>query len=490
MTPGQPRAERGLRQKAISGVKWTASAKIIAVGLQLLNLAVLGRILDPADFGLMSAVSVVINFAQAFVDMGLSSAIIARQNTTREQLSSLYWVSLLAGVALTALVAASAPLVASFYHEPRLIPLILLASLTFVFTAVGQQFQIIREKALDFKRFAALDLTAAFVGTIAGIATALLGAGVYALVWGQLGYVVARAVLFVADGWKDNRPMWRLKRDDLRGYVGFGIYQMADKSVNYFAWNMDRILILKLLGQTATGYYNFAYQLMFRPLTSINPIITRVAFPAFSQMEDDERLKRGYLKVLQLVSMTNFPIYMGMFATAHPLIVVLGGEKWKEAIGLFQVMVWLGILYTTGNPISSLLLAKGRPEVGFWYNLFSLFTYVGAVFIGVQWGAMGVALALLIAVALIHFPIEYWIRWYLVKMTPSEFHGAVLKYFLASAAMGLSGLGLERYLFTLGASNILRLIVVSIYCAAFYLGYMAVFNKSDMTELKSYLRRS
>ncbi len=80
------------------------------------------------------------------------------------------------------------------------------------------------------------------------------------------------------------------------------------------------------------------------------------------------------------------PIYLGMFAAAQPLITLLLGERWQPAIAIFQILVWLGILYSLGNPIGSLLLAKGRADIGFWCNLWGVAVYAIAIWVGAHWG--------------------------------------------------------------------------------------------------------
>src|SRR5574341_2298515 len=135
-----------LRRKAALGVKWTGAGTVITTGLRVLQLVVLARLLGPSDFGLMAMITVVIGFAQGFADMGVSNAIIHRQDNTRSELSSLYWLNMLAGLTVFALVMASSPLVAKFYGEPRLASLIPWPALVFLVIPLGQQFQALRSE--------------------------------------------------------------------------------------------------------------------------------------------------------------------------------------------------------------------------------------------------------------------------------------------------------------------------------------------------------
>ena len=135
-----------LKQQAVSGVKWSGVSVGVVTALQFVDLAVLARLLSPSDFGLMGMVMVVFGFAQAFADMGISNAIIHRQDVTKDQLSSLYWLNILSGVIVFCVVCASVPLIVGFFHEPRLNNLLYLTAIIFLITPFGQQFQILLQK--------------------------------------------------------------------------------------------------------------------------------------------------------------------------------------------------------------------------------------------------------------------------------------------------------------------------------------------------------
>jgi O-antigen/teichoic acid export membrane protein len=138
----------GLKQQAISGVKWTTLSSVINTGIQLVQLAILTRLLKATDFGLMALVMVVIGFSQMFIDMGISNAIIYKQKVTDNQLNSLYWLNIFAGIIIFVIVFFLSPFVSQFYHEPELKNLILLVGITFLIQPFGQQFMILLQKNL------------------------------------------------------------------------------------------------------------------------------------------------------------------------------------------------------------------------------------------------------------------------------------------------------------------------------------------------------
>jgi lipopolysaccharide exporter len=365
------------------------------VALQFLTLALLARLLSPSDFGLMGMITVVIGFAQAFADMGISNAIIYRQDATKDQLSSLYWINILAGFVVFCCVCASNSIIVHFYHEPRISKLLYLTSIIFLITPLGQQFQILLQKELRFNELAKIEITASTANSLIAIFSAFSGFGVFSLVYGQLAGTSAKVFMLFIKGWRKWRPSLHFSGAGLKMYVNFGLYQIGERLVNYFNSNLDYLLIGSMLGAKGLGYYTLAHNLVLRPSQLINPVITKVAFPVFSRIQNDtDRLKRGYLKILQLLSIINFPIMAGIAVLAPIMVPIIFGEQWLPSIILIQILSIVGLLRSTSNPVGSLLLAKGRADLGFKWNLILTLTQVPGLYIGARLGgAIGVAIA-------------------------------------------------------------------------------------------------
>lgn len=425
--------------QAARGSKWVGGGAIYNLLMQLLQLAVLSRFLEPADFGLVAMIMVVVGFAQVFSDMGISNAIIHRQDTTRKQLSSLYWLNIMAGCVVFALVVAVIPLIVNFYDEPRLEGLIFWAAFIFIIIPLGQQFQVLLQKELRFKILAKMEMAATTLGTVVAILAVINGQGVFSIILGQLSMVTARTSLLVGGCWGKWGPSLRFFKKDLTGYIGFGFFQMGERSISYFGKQLDKLLIGFFLGAQALGYYSIAHQLMLRPFQTFNPILTRVAFPVFSKMEkDNKRLSKNYLEVTRVIALVLMPVYLGMIILATPLLTVLLGEGWDTTISVFKVLAILGMFYSLGNPLGSLFLAKGRADIGFYMNLLALFLYGGAVWVGSTMGLNGIAWALVIVTAVVFFPIGFWVRWHLVGMRPLEYVKSFLPFLVFSCMVGVA----------------------------------------------------
>jgi O-antigen/teichoic acid export membrane protein len=382
-----------LARSAASGVRWTSLAGAVAAGLNLLQTLVVARLLNPSDFGLMASAMVVVALAGAFADAGLASAIVARK-TSPESLSSLYWTNLLVGGVICALLMGAAPLVAGFYNQPRLEGIVRTAALLFVIGPIGQQFGWLLERELRFRPLGVVQIAAAVVGTVAAIAAAIGGAGVYALLVGMLVTVTMTALLLVCLGWRRWRPMLRLRWRDVRGYLDFGLYQMGERTVNYLASNTDYILIGRFLGPALLGTYSIAYQLVIKPLIYINPMLNRVAFPILATRQDDDAaLARGYLHVVRLIAYGTVPLMLGLAIVAPEFIAVVLGPKWAASAPVLAILSGVGLLRSLTNPIGSVLLAKNRPDIGFKGNVVLLVAMAAVLFAVVQSGGGILAVA-------------------------------------------------------------------------------------------------
>lgn len=426
-----------LRAKAVQGTKWSAVSQGAGVTLNVLQMVVLARLLSPEDFGLVAMASVVVGFARAFQDVGISNAIIHRQDTTAEQLSSLYWLNVAAGFSALLILWCTTPLVASFYNEPRLTGILFWLALSVLLTSFGQQYAVLLQKNLRFKELALTQTLAAVTATCVAIAAALLGEGAYSLVYGQLVQALVMSLLLWWAGCSEWRPKLSFSRGHLRGYLAFGIYQMGERCTNYYATSVDTLLIGRFLGPEALGLYNIAYNLIVVPLRNINPVLTKVAFPILARRQgDDAALRRGYLEMMRLLTFVTVPCLVGLAVTAPWFVPVVFGSQWTAAVPIVQILSLVGILKCQGNPMGSILLAKGRADIGFKWNVM-----VAIVNTCVFWGA---AQASLLAVAMSYAVVSvlYWfggrlILERLIGLKWREYIVALRVPIICAATMGL-----------------------------------------------------
>lgn len=474
-----------LKKQAVGGVKWTTASTVIVTILQLAQMSILARFLEPGDFGLMAIMMVVIGFSQAFQDMGISNAIIQRKEISHTQLSSLYWLNIIAGAVLTLIVIAIAPLVAMFYEEPRITSLMILLSSTFILVAIGNQYRVLCQKNLNFRTMEIINVSTSAVSFIVAAVMAYKGYGVLTLVWAMITQAALSSLLFLWIGLKHyHKPSLVYRHSELEGFYGFGMYQMGERSINYISANADKILIGKLVGINAVGFYNLAWQLIIFPLSKINPIINKVAFPVYSKVQNDPAtLNRYYTLNVKLLSLVTMPLLAFLMFFSSEVVGLVFGEGWDTTASLLPILALVGILKALGNPGGALILAKGRADVGFWWNIVWAITIVVALSIGLWikdslYTAVYILLGLNLTVGAI---------WHMLIAKIGEIQYLALirhfiKTFIAVILIGwLASTLLNMYIIN---SNLIHIILGTVICGALYIMYLLTFEKKLIKTIR------
>lgn len=277
-----------LKQQTFSAVRWTSIAMIGKALLQFVQIAILARLLMPEEFGLMALIIGIVAFAQVFTDMGISNALIHHQAISNQELSSLYWLNVGAGAVLMLLLILLSEPIAMFYHSPKLQPLLMLISIYFLLISFGQQLRVLAEKELRFASLAKIELSAALLGSITTIIWAILSPTVLALVVGFLLSAFVMTLLcwlFLSKGW---RPLLYFNLMEIRRFLWFGGYVMANNLVNTINQQVDIFIGGRVLSSDTLGIYSLPRNLTLQLATIINPIITRVGLPIMAKTQDDK----------------------------------------------------------------------------------------------------------------------------------------------------------------------------------------------------------
>jgi O-antigen/teichoic acid export membrane protein len=386
-------AETSLTQRVVSGVNWSAGSRLLIQLLQFGAGIILARLLVPADFGLIASVYVIYGFAILFFEMGLGSSLVHQRDPSDVDKSTVFWINIIGGILLAVLLAAAGPAVASFYDSPDLVWLTPLIGLSFTLS-FGVVHNALLQRALRFRVLAAIDLSAATVGTAATIVAAAAGAGAYSLALGPICTSLLSSLLSVMSvrwrprnfiSWVSLRRLWTFSG----GILGFNV-------VNYWGRNADNLLIGRLLGIAPLGYYNRAYTLMLLPISQLSGAFGRVMFPALAAMGDDPpRVRRGYLRSVRVMNAATIPILLGIAATADGLVPLLWGPRWDATIPLLQILCLAGIPQCLSTSVGWIYQSQGRTGLMFRMGLLGSVVGVAAIVIGLHWGVTGVAWAVL-----------------------------------------------------------------------------------------------
>lgn len=404
--------------------------------IQMVSTMVLARILSPADYGMNAMAVTIIGFANIFSNLGLSTATVQRAEITHEQVSALFWINTSIGALLTALTAALSPAVASFYNTPEL--LWVMVSLSGIFTIGGLSIQhsALLTRQMRFHSIAIIRILSLIAGILIAFVTGYFGFGYWALVFNALTSMTVSSVGFwVSTRWVPGRPRRNTGVDSM---IKFGADLVGFDVVNYFARNLDNILIGKYCGAGALGLYSKAYQLLMMPITNLRGPITNVAMPALSRLQKEpERFREYYLKCVSLLAFISMPLVAYMFVCSEPLISLLLGPQWLGTNGIFKILAAAAFIQPVSGTTGMVLISTGQSRRYLKIGIFSSFFFCISFTIGLHWGAVGVAAGYAITNYIFFFPMLF----YSFKYTPintNSFLKSISKPMLASIGMGYS----------------------------------------------------
>ncbi|WP_432286141.1 lipopolysaccharide biosynthesis protein [Aminobacter sp. BA135] len=388
---------------ALRGGALTAAAQAIKIGIQFVSVVVLARMLAPEDFGLVASVGPIIAFVGLFQNLGLQQAVIQRPEISRQQLNQVFWISALAGLICTIVIAALSPAVSAFYADGRMTGITLAAAMPLLLGSLAALPLALMNRNLQFGQLAINDVATALAGLGAAIAAAYAGLGYWSLVIGPAaGAVVTLAGAWLATRWKPGRPSIKVEREIL----SFGANLTGFNLVNFFSRNLDNILIGKFSGPVELGYYDRAYKLLLFPLQNINQPLSRLMVPLLSRVQDDKpRFRELYLRTNWLLAFITVPGIAALTIAAEPVVSILFGERW---LGVAPIFAWLGIAGLM-QPVSSttgwIFICQGKTGTMFRWGVYSALTTVLSFAAGLKWGAVGVAAAYAISGYALRLPV-------------------------------------------------------------------------------------
>lgn len=375
--------------------------------LRTVSMVILARLLAPADFGLVGMALACTGFLGLVQDAGLSMATIQRAAITREQTSTLFWINLAVGGILAAFCATIAPLVAAFYHEPRVYWITVIFGACFICSGAMAQHRALLQREMRFVLLNLIDIVALCVSIGLGIAMAFAGQGYWALVGMTVCVPVVTLVgVLVAGGWVPGPPK---RRVGVRSMLRYGGTVTLNGVVIYIAYNADKVLLGRFWGADVLGIYGRAYQLINLPNASLNSAIGSVAVPALSRLQSDPgRLKTYFLKGYGLFLSLVLPITAGCALFADDIILVFLGSKWIGAVPVFRLLAPTILIFALINPLGWLLLATNRAGRSLRIALFLLPVVVTGYVVGLRYGSQGVAAGFSIATVLLAVPAIVW----------------------------------------------------------------------------------
>ncbi|MDB5988654.1 MAG: export protein [Herbaspirillum sp.] len=475
--------QNDLRSKTVRAISHLgiggALGKLISLGTTLL----LARLLSPADYGLMEIAMMFIGFVGFFNEIGMGAAIVQKTDLTSSEVNGCFAIAVASSVVLFLGAVLASYFIAIFFGHPQLQAMISTLALGFVIGAFGAIPEAFLRKEMQFKAIAGITILAIFIQSVASIALAVAGYGVWSLVWGSLlSAAVSGIGFFVLSPW---RPRGRY---GIREAVDLAIYGMHVTTTRVFWFlysNADRAIVGKLLGPAPLGIYGMAFSLATLPNSQITTLVINVASPLFSKLQNDlPRLSSVVLKLTRCIAYVTYPALLGMIACSRELIVVILGPKWIDCLIPFTALCIMGLIKSVDPLLSQVLTSIGNVKKLAVYTAICA-VVMSAAFAAGAWldGLRGVSIAWVLVYPLLSIKLLRDVC-RLIGMSIRDYYRSLWPVLCGAAAMGAVVLLIRQALYYIGLPVPAILILEIAAGGLAYLAWIVYIDQHAMQEIR------
>jgi PST family polysaccharide transporter len=398
---------KDIKGVSVRGGVATVAGQAATFVLQTGSSVVLARLLTPEDFGLQGMVVAITGFLMLFSDIGLSMATVHRDSISHEEVSTLFWLNVALGGLLALLTAGLAPVLVSFYRDPRLFGITIVLATTFLIGGLGAQHSALLTRSMRFLTRAKIDISALVISTSVGITLAALGYGYWALVAMTVSTpLITVGALWLTVRWTPGLPRYC---SSISSMFHFGGTVTLNNVVVYAAYNAEKLLLGRYWGPDALGTYGRAYSLINLPTTQLHSAVFKVAFPTLSRLQaDPERLRKAFLKTYSVVLSLTLPATLAGALFASEAVLVVLGPKWLPAAPVFRLLAPAVVVFGLVNPFGWFLISSGRAGRSLAIAIAIAPAVILGIVAGLRTGPTGVAAGYSTVMILLAFPILAW----------------------------------------------------------------------------------
>ena len=381
-----------LKKKAISSLIWRFLERCGAQGVSFIVSIVLARLLEPEVYGTIALISVFTAILQVFVDSGMANALIQKKDADELDFSSVFFFNLTMCLALYLLLFFCAPLIASFYNNAELIPVIRVLGITLLISGVKNVQQAYVSRTMQFKRFFFATLGGTIGAAVVGIAMAYIGFGVWALVAQTLfNSMTDTVILWITVKWRP-RLLFSFRR--LKGLLNYGWKLLVSGLLHTIYINLRSLMIGKFYTAQDLAYYEKGQSFPSFVVTNINSSIDSVLLPTMSGVQDNrETVKAITRRSIVTSSYLMWPMMVGLAAVAKPLVLLLLTEKWLPAVPFLQNTCFALGLEPLQTANLNAIKAMGRSDIFLKLEIVKKAIAITILFLFMRFGVLAIAVS-------------------------------------------------------------------------------------------------
>ena len=431
-----------LKDKTARGLFWGGMNNGVQ---QLLGLAfgiILGRLLDPSDYGMTAMLAVFSVIANELQSSGFKTGLINLQEPRHEDYNAVFWFNVVAGALIYAVLFLAAPLIARFYGNPALIPLSRYVFLGFVFSSFGMAQSAYLTKQMQIKQIAKCGMTATLTSSLVSVAMAAMGFGYWALATQYLMYIAVNTLLlWCFSAWRPTLSPLTSHLSPLKRLFPFSFRIMLSAIFTQLNANIMNLLLGRFYGEANTGHYNQAYQWSSKCFLLVGNMLKQVDQTVLVGLREERERQLAVLrKMVRFTAFISFPLLFGLAIVSHEFIMLAIGEKWAFAASLLPLLCLCGAFMPLSTLLTDSVISQHRSDIYLWSTI-ALGVLQIALMVGLwQQGIMVMVVAYTLLNIAWMFVWHFFVR-RLMGYRLTDFLKDILPFALAAAfVMGLTWL--------------------------------------------------
>lgn len=467
-------------------VLWRSGSQLLAQLVQWAATFLVIRILDPHDYGLFAMSQVILVLLNMLNGYGLASGLIQQKEISDREVRQLFGmlIALNGGLALAQVVLA--PLAASYYRQPIVADMLRVQALLYLTTPFIALPYALLSRTMEFRNQATANIVASIASATAALGGALAGLGVWTLVVAPLVLFTVRAVVMT---WAAGALVWPIF--DFRGagrLARFGGIMAAGQMFWFLQSQADVFIAGRVFSPHLLGIYTTSLFLTQIFVSKFVPPLNEVAFSAYARIQDGDprALAAAFIRAVRIVMTAAMPFYVGLAATAEPLVLTVLGPKWAEMIPIVRLLALAMPFMTLQVMLTPACDARGKPGIGVRNGATGATLLAIAFLFGVHWGPIGLACAWLAAYPL-YLAASAWRSLPVIGASARRLADAVAPALLASLGMGVAVVLVDRALPPMEVH--IRLVILVATGAVTYGATLALFARTLVRELVATVRR-
>lgn len=386
-----------ITSKVVFSGLWSYLRIALSGLFNLIVMAILARLLEPKDFGIVALASVILRALVILGEEGFSQYVIFDNDEEKEKrVYGAFWLNFLFSVATSIFSLALLPVVNYIYGNKEIGTILAFLILRFFIESLAYIPDSLLKKRLDFAKLEIRNLIIDVLSGIISVSMAIKGYGVWSLVIPSLVLSPTRFIISALTvPWF---PKMSFFTKTWKKIFDYSKHLVGSTLITLFLNEGDTLLVGKLLSVEKLGLYNLAFRNANMPVKNLSMIANKVSFPAFSMLNNDkEKIYEGWVRMERLLATISFFILVFLFVMADEFILGIYGAKWKEAIFPLRILIFYSLRQSVGNVAASIFRAVGRTDLGLKLGLILLPFYLIGIYVGSFWGIIGVALGVTVS---------------------------------------------------------------------------------------------